>query len=208
MIKRAFRAFAAIFTGVLVLSLGALAQDSKPGRLKVTVSPKQAYTFVDGKAIGPGNRTIKLDVGTHHLVVANYGFKFVEQDISIDPDHTLPLDIRLEPAGAEVPGPRGRIQIEVGMRRVGDAAVLLNGTKPQYFVGHVDEFNNDIIKHQELIVPAGQHELTVTRYGKELWTGLVTVGANQRVIVDISNGKQVTKDWPRGSDQLGAGVQR
>lgn len=205
---RMFRTLCAISGGLVLLSVAAVAQDTKPGKLKIKVSPKQAYTFIDNKAIGPGNRTIKLDVGTHHLVVANYGFKFVEQDISIDPDHTLPLDIRLEPAGGEVPGPRGRIQIEVGMRRAGDAAVLMNGNKPQYFVGHVDEFNNDIIKHQELIVPPGRHELTVTRYGKELWTGLVTVGANQRVIVNISNGKQVTKDWPRGSNGLQAGVQR
>lgn len=205
---RVFKAFCGILGGAFLLSSAALAQDTKPGKLKVNVSPKQAYTFIDGKAIGPGNRTIKLDVGTHHLVVANYGFKFVEQDVAIDPDHTLPLDIRLERAGAEVPGPRGRIQIEVGMRRAGDAAVLMNGNKPQYFVGHVDEFNNDIIKHQELVVPPGRHELTVTRYGKELWTGLVTVGANQRVIVNISNGKQVVKEWPRGTNELGAGVER
>ena len=205
---RVLRTFCGILVGGFLLSGAAFAQDTKPGKLKITVSPKQAYTFIDGKAIGPGNRTIKLDVGTHHLVVANYGFKFAEQDVSIDPEHTLPLDIKLEPAGGEVPGPRGRIQIEVGMRRAGDAAVLLNGTKPQYFVGHVDEFNNDIIKHQELVVPPGKHELYVTRYGKELWSGVVTVGANQRVIVNIANGKQVTKDWPRGTGQLGAGVQR
>lgn len=205
---RAFGTFCGILGGLILFSLLASAQDLKPGKLKISVHPKQAYTFIDGKAIGPGNRKIKLDVGTHHLVVANYGYKFVERDISIDSRQTLPLDIQLEPSGTEVPGPRGRIQIEVGMRRAGDAAVLMNGNKPQYFVGHVDEFNNDIIKHQELIVPPGRHELTVTRYGKELWTGLVTVGANQRVIVDISNGKQVTKDWPRGSDQLSGGVQR
>src|SRR5215510_11811324 len=206
--KRALRAIASIFAGIFMLSLAVLAQDSKPGRLKITVQPKQAYTFVDGKAIGPGNRTIKLDVGTHHLIVANYGFKFAEQDISIDSHQTLPVDIHLEPVGAQVPGPHGRIQIEVGMRRAGDAAVLMNGNKPQYFVGHVDEFNNNILKHQELIVPPGQHELTVTRFGKELWTGLVTVGANQQMIINISNGRQITKDWPRGSNQLGAGVQR
>jgi len=205
---RAFRTFWSILCGAFLLSLTAFAQDLKPGKLKISVHPKQAYTFVDGKAIGPHNRTIKLDVGTHHLVVANYGYKFEERDISIDSAHTLPLDIELKPAGGEVPGPRGRIQIEVGMRRAGDAAVLLNGKKPQYFVGHVDEFNNDIIKHQELVVPPGIHELTVTRYGKELWSGSVTVGANQRVIVDISNGKRVTKDWPRGSSELGAGVPR
>jgi len=111
---------------MFLLGLVASAQDSKPGRLRITVVPKQAYTFVDGKAIGPGNRTIRLDVGTHHLVVANYGFKFAEQDVSIDSHQTVPVDIRLEPVGAEVPGPHGRIQIEVGMRRAGDAAVLLN----------------------------------------------------------------------------------
>jgi hypothetical protein len=205
---RVFGTVYGILAGLILLSVAAFAQDVKPGKLKITVHPKQAYTFVDGKAIGPHNRKIKLDVGTHHLVVANYGYKFVERDISIDSHQTLPLDIQLEPTGADVAGPRGRIQIEVGMRRAGDAAVLMNGKKPEYFVGHVDEFNNDIIKHQELVVPPGTHELTVTRYGNELWSGAVTVGANQRVIVNISNGKQVTKDWPRGSDQLGAGVPR
>jgi len=205
---RVFRTLCGILGGLILLSVAAFAQDLKPGKLKISVHPKQAYTFIDGKAIGPGNRKIKLDVGTHHLVVANYGFRFVERDISIDSHQTLPLNIQLEPAGGEVPGPRGRIQIEVGRRRAGDAAVLMNGKKPHYFVGHVDEFNNDIIKHQELVVPPGTHELTVTRYGKELWSGSVTVGANQRVIVDISNEKQVVKDWPRGSRELDGGVQR
>lgn len=205
---RVFRTLCGILGGLILVSVAAFAQDLKPGKLKISVHPKQAYTFIDGKAIGPGNRKIKLDVGTHHLVVANYGFKFVERDISIDSHQTLPLDIQLEPAGGDVPGPRGRIQIEVGRMRAGDAAVLMNGKKPQYFTGHVDEFNNDIIKHQELVVPPGTHELTVTRYGKELWSGSVTVGVNQRVIVNISNGKQVVKDWPRGSKELGGGVQR
>ena len=192
----------------LFLVSTAFAQSTKPGKLKIIVTPKQAYTFVDGQAIGPGRRTIRLDVGAHHVVVANYGYKFAEKDVSIDSDHTTSVDITLEPAGAEVPGPRGRIQIEVGMRRAGDAAVLLNGKKPEYFVGHVDEFNNDIGHHQELVVPPGTHQLTVTRYGKELWSGSVTVEANQRVIVDISNGKEKAKPWPRGTDQLSASVAR
>ena len=184
------------------LNCVALAQDPKPGKLKMSVTPKQAYTFVDGKAIGPGNRTIKLDVGTHHVAVANYGYKFVEQDVSIDSDQTVPMDIKLEPAGAPVPGPRGRIQIEAGWTREATAAaVLLNGKKPVYFVGHVDEFDNDaLFWRQELIVPPGTHQVTVTRYGKEVWSGPITVAADQRVIVYISNGKQKTKPWPRGSE--------
>ena len=184
----------------VLLSSVTFAQDAKPGKLKMSVSPKQAYTFVDGKAIGPGNRVIKLDVGTHHVVVANYGYKFVEQDVSLDSDKTVPVDIKLEPIGAPVPGPRGRIQIEAGWHHGATAAaVLLNGKKPLYFVGHVDEFDNDFNWHQELIVPPGTHQVTVTRDGKELWSGPITVAADQRVIIDISNGKEKTKPWPRGS---------
>jgi len=167
----------------------------------MSVIPKQAYTFVDGKAIGPGNRTIKLEVGAHHVIVANYGYNFVEREVSIDSDQTVPVDIRLEPVGTPVPGPRGRIQIEVGkLHGATAAAVLLNGKKPLYFVGHVDEFNNDnLFWRQELIVPPGTHQVTVTRDGKELWSGPITVAADQRVIVDISNGKEKSKSWARGS---------
>ena len=184
----------------VLLSSVTFAQDAKPGKLKMSVSPKQAYTFVDGKAIGPGNRVIKLGVGTHHVVVANYGYKFVEQDVSLDSDKTVPMDIKLEPIGAPVPGPRGRIQLEAGrLHGATAAAVLLNGKKPLYFVGHVDEFDHDIFWYQELIVPPGTHLVTVTRDGKELWTGPITVAADQRVIVNISSGKEKTKPWPRGS---------
>jgi hypothetical protein len=192
--------FLAIGATVMVSSI-TFAQGTKAGKLKMSVTPKQAYTFVDGKAIGPGNRTIKLDVGTHHVVVANYGYKFVENDVSIDSDKTVPVNIKLEPVGATVPGPRGRIQIEVGkLHGATAAAVLLNGKKPLYFVGHVDEFNHDnLFWRQELVVPPGTHQVTVTRDGKELWSGPITVAADQRVIVDISNGKEKTKPWARGS---------
>jgi outer membrane protein OmpA-like peptidoglycan-associated protein len=211
MCAQRIKTFFLMLTAGVLLSSITFAQDAKPGKLKMSVIPKQAYTFVDGKAIGPGNRTIKLDVGEHHLIVANYGYKFVEQNVSIDSDKTVPVDIKLEPVGETVPGPRGRIQIE-GRKLHGAtaAAVLLNGKKPGYFVGHVDEFDHDIIWHQELVVPPGTHQVTVTRYGKELWSGALTVAADQRVIVDISNGKEKIKPWPRGSatNGLPASAQR
>ena len=196
------KAFCLMVGATVLAGSVTFAQSANPGKLKISVIPKQAYTFVDGKAIGPGNRTIKLDVGTHHLVVANYGYKFVEQDVSMDSDKTVPVNIKLEPSGETVSGPRGRIQIEVGrLHGATAAAVLLNGKKPQYFVGHVDEFNNNFapLWIQELVVPPGTHQVTVTRDGKELWSGPITVAADQRVIVDISNGKEKTKPWPRGS---------
>jgi hypothetical protein len=195
--------FCVVFSATFLLSSVTFAQEStKSGKLKMSVTPKQAYTFVDGKAIGPGNRTIKLDVGTHHVVVANYGYRFAEQEVSIDSDKTVPLDIKLESFGEPVPGPRGRIQIEAGwLHGATAAAVLLNGKKPLYFVGHVDEFDNDaLFWRQELIVPPGTHQVTVTRYGKELWSGPITVAADQRVIVNIPNGKEKIKPWARGSE--------
>ena len=195
------KAFCLVLGTTVLLSSVTFAQDAKRGKLKMSVIPKQAYTFVDGKAIGPGNRTIKLDVGSHHVVVANYGYNFVEKEVSIDSDKTLPVEIKLERVDATVPGPRGRIQIETGgLHGATAAAVLLNGKKPLYFVGHVDEFNHDLFGwHQELIVPPGTHQVTVTRDGKELWSGPITVAADQRVIVNVSNGKEKTKPWPRGS---------
>ncbi len=200
MSARRVKSLCLISGATVLLGSVAFAQDAKPGKLKMSVAPKQAYTFVDGKAIGPGNRIIKLDVGTHHVVVANYGYKFVEQEVSIDSDKTVPVDIKLEPVGETVPGPRGRIQLEAGrVHGATAAAVLLNGKKPAYFVGHVDEFDHDLLGwHQELIVPPGTHQVTVTRDGQELWSGPITVAANQRVIVNISNGKEKTTSWNRG----------
>src|ERR1700756_5430943 len=102
---RRIRTFCLVVAATALLGSFTFAQNPKPGKLKMKVSPKQAYTFVDGKAIGPGNRVIKLDVGTHHVVGANYGYKFVEQDVSMDSEKTLPVDIKLEPVGETVPGP-------------------------------------------------------------------------------------------------------
>jgi len=189
-----------ILLGIAILfSSAAFAQEPKPGRLKVDVSVPQAYTFVDENAIGPGNRSIRLSEGKHSLIVANYGYKTFRQDVTITPGETTKIDAKLEPDGATVSGPWGRIQIEVGTLTAGDYAVLLNGKKPDYFVGHVDEFNHDIGWKQELIVPPGNHEVTVTRRGHVVWSGTVPVVSNKRVILYVNNGKQRTTDWPRGA---------
>jgi outer membrane protein OmpA-like peptidoglycan-associated protein len=188
------------------IALGTAAYAQETSKLKISVFPDEAYTFVDGKAIGPGNRTIKLPLGAHNVLVANYGFKFFQKDITMDSGKPTILKVTLDPSGDEVSGPRGRIQLELGPLSLGDAgdhAVLLNGKTANYFVGHIDEMNNDIGWHQELVVPPGNHQVTVTRRGQEVWSGTVAVAPNQRVIVTISDGKQKIKDWPAGA-QLGA----
>jgi len=186
---------------ISTLAFATCSYSQETEKLKVSVYPDEAYTFVDGKAIGPGNRSIKLPLGTHNLIVANYGFKFFQQDVALDSGKPTIVKVNLEPSGSDVPGPFGRIQIELGRLSLGDAgdhAVLLNGKTANYFVGHIDEFNNNIGWHQELVVPPGNHQVTVTRRGNEVWSGTISVAANQRVIVDISNGKQKVKDWSGG----------
>lgn len=183
----------------LLLAAASSAFAQQTANLKMAVYPPEAYTFVDGQAIGPGNRTVTVAPGNHQVIVANYGFRFFDENVTVEPGHTTTVNAKLEPSGAQVaPGDRGRIQIEIGNVDAGDAAVLLNGKTPRYFVGHVDEFNHNVGVEQELIVPPGTHEVTVTRHNQIIWSGPITVAANQRVIVDISNGAARMKDWPRG----------
>ncbi len=193
MFTRHLRVWIALVAAAYMLCAGsAYAQD---GKLKIHVTPKQAYVFVDGKAIKDGNQTISLPAGKHTVAVVNYGYKISTQDVNVDAGKTTPLDVKLEAYGGNVGGPWGRIQFHGSDR----SAVLLEGKTPDYFVGHVDEFNWDWIWKQELLVPPGSHNITVTRNGTEVWSGTVNVAANQKVIIDLSkNGATQNKPWPRG----------
>jgi hypothetical protein len=182
-----------LLAAFFVLSAGtAYAQD---GKLKIHVVPKQAYLFVDGKAINDGNHTISLSAGKHTVVVVNYGYKLSSQDVNIEAGKTTPIEVTLTPYGDKVGGPWGRIQL----KGPGRAAVLLEGKTPDYFVGHVDEFNWDWIWKQELLVPPGTHNITVTRNGTDVWSGTVNVAANQKVVIYLDKkGEQKNEAWPRG----------
>ena len=57
--------FATVFSTVSCLcAMPAFAQSSQEmGKLKIHVDPKQAYVFVDGKAIRDGSQSIELAAG-------------------------------------------------------------------------------------------------------------------------------------------------
>jgi hypothetical protein len=186
-------------TLLLALALTATAAFAQDGKLKIKVTPKQAYVFVDGKAIREGHQTISLSPGKHTVAVVNYGYKIQTQDVDIESGKTKDLDVTLEAYGGTVNGPYGDVEFHGDPR----AAVLSNGTTPGYFVGHVDEFDWDWLWHQNLLLPAGTHHITVTHNGKDLWTGDVNVQAGKKVIVDISKNTQKTVDWSRGNKLKG-----
>jgi OmpA family/PEGA domain len=165
------------------------------GKLHIHVSPKQAYVFVDGKAVRDGNQTIELSAGSHRIGVYNYGYMDKAQDIQIESGKKTDLDVTLEPSGDKVSGPFADIEFKGDPR----AAVLLNGLTPDYFVGHVDEFDWNWIWHQRLLVKPGTYQVTVTREGNTIWSGPVTAKAGQQVTVDLNrHGAITTKDWKQG----------
>ena len=160
---------------IIVLGAAGLAQVAK---VPVEVSPRYAYVFLDGVAIREGeNVTLKTTPGEHTIGVYSYGFKGEDRKVEISAGKNKPLSFKLRPTGEKVSGPFGYIQIEGPAR----AAVLLNGDTPQYCVGHVDMFNNHIGFSQQLLVPAGTHQLTITRMGKTYFSGPVEVHEGERV---------------------------
>lgn len=191
--RRTLVAIAALAT--LVLLAASVPAFAQTGKLHIVVRPKQAYIFLDGHAEGQGECHIPLSPGEHQLGVYNYGYKPKVQTVTITAGKVTSVEVNLEPIAGTASAPWGRIQIEGAPR----AAVLLNGKTPDYFVGHGDEFDNDIIWKQELLVPPGTHQITVLHKGQEIWSGPVTVAANQRVIIWVNKGgKQRTTDWERG----------
>jgi hypothetical protein len=194
------RRFGNCITLAIAIAVFAGASFAQDGKLKIKVTPPQAYVFVDGQAIREGRQTIPLSAGKHIVAVVNYGYKISTQDVNIESGKTTDLNVALEAYGGTVNGPFGDIQFSGDER----AAVLSNGTTPAYFVGHVDEFNWDWIWHQNLLLPAGTHHVTVTRKGNTIWSGDVTVAVGKKVIVDLNhNGAQKTVNWDRGN-KLGA----
>jgi hypothetical protein len=181
-----------LLTLVVAMMFCTTAGFAQDGKLKIKVIPKHAYVFVDDKAIRDGSETISLTPGKHAVVVLNYGYKTSTQDVNIDSGKTSDLNVTLAADGAAVNGPYGQIEFKGGDSH---AAVLLNGKTPSYFVGHVGATNHDWWWHRNLLVPPGTYHVEVTKNGSDVWTGDVTVAANQKVSIDLAkSGAQTAKD--------------
>lgn len=150
---------------------------------------------MDGSAIRDGSQTLTLSAGEHRIGVYNYGFTPQQQTVNVVSDQTIRLHVALQPDGEKVSGPFGDIELKGHPR----AAVLLNGVTPAYFVGHVDEFDNNWLWHQWLLVKPGDYKVTVTRKGQTIWSGPVAVKAGEREVVYLNDGGKIkSKNFKRG----------
>ncbi len=192
-----------LLTVLLLLLLGSLPCIAQQAQVKVVVNPPEAYIFLDGVAIGRDHQTLTMIPGKHTIGVYNYGFKPVVKQIDAADGMNDRLEVSLEPdERGEVSGPWGVLQVE-GAK---NAAVLLNGETPEFFVAHGDELNHHIWWKQQLILPPGTYDVTVTEHGNKLFAGPVTINKNERVILYADQGgKQVVKSWAEGTDM---GAQR
>ncbi|HET7872750.1 MAG TPA: PEGA domain-containing protein, partial [Terriglobales bacterium] len=173
---------------------------AETGQVYVTVLPEEAYIWVDGKPMSHRNSLLTLSSGEHKIMVVNYGYEPATANVTVGKSDYQEVHAKLKPAGGPVPGPLGRIQIE-GV--TGNALVMMNGTTPEFFVGHADEFNNNFMNKQQLLLPVGKHQLYILRNktGETIWSGPVEVKADKRLIVYANRGKEgqlVYKDWPEG----------
>src|SRR6516225_5466301 len=117
---------------------------AQKGKLNLRVTPKEAYIFVDGRAISEASkhRVLKLSAGDHKIELVNYGYVPANREITVTADQTTELEVTLTPVSSIVSGPFGAMTIETASQD----AVLLNGKTPEFFVGHGDEFNPFVSK--------------------------------------------------------------
>jgi outer membrane protein OmpA-like peptidoglycan-associated protein len=186
-----------VFSALALTMVAQGVAQSDTGKVVIRVTPKQAYMWVDGRAISEASKhhSLSLPAGDHKIEFANYGYAPETRNFTIVTGKVQALDVTLQPVSGTVSGPFGAMTIEHADRD----AVLLNGKTPGYFVGHGDEFNNDWIWKQELVVPPGTYQVTVQSEDKDTWTGSVEVAASKRVVIDVPKGIRKTVDWPRGS---------
>jgi hypothetical protein len=187
----------------LILLVGMSPACYTGGRIEVRAVPPEAYVYIDGTPVADGtasgdNNIIVDDLkpGEYTVGIYNYGYKPEERKVTVNEGKTAHIDVDLVREVGPISGPWGRIIMEGPPH----AAVFLNGDAPGFLVGHVDEFDKDLGGWRgQLIVPPGTYKMTVKNQSADVWSGQVTVAANQTVNVDVkAGGKQSTSDWKEG----------
>jgi hypothetical protein len=144
------RHFSFLLSAMVLLLVSVQPVFAQRGRLIVRVSPRQAYIYADGNpVVDAAHHFVVLAPGEHKIDLYNYGYKPESRTVTIEAHKTTVISVTMQEVPGTVTGPWGCITVEGADRD----AVLLNGKDPAFFVGHGDEFNNEWVWKQELIVP-------------------------------------------------------
>ena len=176
---------------VMVASSSSLYADRGLAKLKVTARLLEAEIFIDGQHMGDttwdGTLTVpKIGPGEHKVEVRNWGFTPQSFKLNFEPDKSTYLNVRLDPMAGSISGPLGQIDVH-GARR---AAMLLNGTTPDYEVAHGGESHGRF--HSTVMVPPGTYQLAMVHGDKTYFSGPVTVKEGERTIVNADKGTTTT----------------
>jgi len=172
---------------------------AEQAELKIEAKPKEAFVFVDGKAVNHHARKLELTPGQHTIGIYNYGFLPKVQTVTLKEGDNPELEVSLTPAGDAVKGPWGLLKIEGVHNR---DAVFLNGKTTEFFIGHVDEATSHLFLKQKMVLPPGIHQVTIVdpRLDKEVFNGPVEIVANREAVLDAENGKIEYKNWEDGAE--------
>jgi carboxypeptidase family protein/PEGA domain-containing protein len=110
----------------LFLLVGGISGFAQNGKLNVHVTPKQAYIFVDDRAVSEASKhpSLSLSAGEHKVELVNYGYKPVTRTVTITAGKTSELEVTLEGIASKVSGP-SHVQ----------GTVFLGAPKPLYVPG-------------------------------------------------------------------------
>jgi PEGA domain len=82
----------------LFLLAGEIAGFAQNGNLQFHVTPKQAYIFVDDRAVSEASKhpSLSLSAGEHKVELVNYGYQPVTRTVTITAGETTNLEVALE----------------------------------------------------------------------------------------------------------------
>ena len=103
---------------VFALACATLAS-AQSGRLNLRVTPKQAYVFVDDRAISEASKhpSLRLSAGEHKVELVNHGYTPVTRTVSIEAGKPTSLEVNSQAVGERVSGPFGAIAIKERIAR-------------------------------------------------------------------------------------------
>lgn len=155
------------------------------GGLDMSVHPKQAEVWVDGKYVADardldGNPSyLWLKQGAHHLVVYKAGFRSLEEDVDVHVGMIRELKVKLETGDsappvraaadvrAEAPRPEStEPRVEAAPSRSGTGGDVRLGVEPRDATVYVDgEYRGTAREVASLRLPAGRHKVELVRPG-------------------------------------------